>query len=224
MEDEVTEAAPAEPDADSTAELLAQVGRDVAALAVCEAQLAASRHVPELRRTVRDVIAALVAVLALLTAFAFANGAAYVGLSHATSAETAALVLAAAWLVLGVVVLAALAARFRLLRAARPTRDLQQARDDAETAVRASLERLGPALSVELASAVVPMATGAVGGALDVGDDVLDAAEELVEDLVDVVPGGSVVSQMWSVVLMPGRWGLRVATTVLTPGRPTNHG
>jgi hypothetical protein len=58
------------------------------------------------------------------------------------------------------------------------------------------------------------------GAALDVGDDVLDATEDMVEDLAEVLPGGSVVSQIWSVVLLPGRWGLRVATTVLTPGRP----
>jgi hypothetical protein len=217
VEDEVAEPA---PDAESTTELLAQVGRDVAVLVVCEAQLAASRHVPELRRTVRDVVAALVAALGLLTAFAFANVAAYLELSRVLSDAAAALVLAAAWLILGAVLLVALAARFRLLRAARPAHDLQHARDDAEAAVRASLERLGPALSVELASAVVPMASGAVGEALDVGDDVLDAAEEMVEDIAEAVPGGSVVSQMWSVVLMPGRWGLRVATTVLTPGRP----
>jgi hypothetical protein len=52
------------------------------------------------------------------------------------------------------------------------------------------------------------------------GDDVLDAAEDLVEELAEAAPGGSVVAQMWSVVLLPGRWGLRAATTVLTPGRP----
>jgi uncharacterized membrane protein len=215
VEDELVEAAPAEPDAASTTELLAQFARDVAALAVCEAQLAASRHGPELRRTARDAASGLVAVVALLTSFVFANVAVYVGLSRVMSDLKATLVLGAAWLIVGIVLLVALAARLRHLRPS--SRDFKQARDDAEAAVRASLERLGPALSLELASAVVPMAGGA---ALDVGDDVLDTADELVEDLAEAVPGGSVVSQIWSVALTPGRWGLRVATTVLTPRRP----
>jgi hypothetical protein len=42
----------------------------------------------------------------------------------------------------------------------------------------------------------------------------------MVEDLVEDVPAGGVVSQMWSVFLTPGRLGLRVATTVLSAGRP----
>jgi uncharacterized membrane protein len=215
VDDELAEAAPAEPDAVSTTDLAAQFARDVAVLAAIEAQLVASRHGPELRRTARDVATGLAGIVALLTAFVFANVAAYVGLARASSAGAAALVLGAAWLVVGVVLVVAVTARLRRLRAG--SRDLEQARDEAEAAVRASLERLAPAVSVELASAVVPMAGGA---ALDVGDDVLDAAEDMVEDLAEVVPGGSVVSQIWSVALLPGRWGLRVATTVLTPGRP----
>jgi Putative Actinobacterial Holin-X, holin superfamily III len=215
VDDELAEAAPAEPDAVSTTDLAAQFARDVAVLAATEAQLVASRHGPELRRTARDVATGLAGIVALLTAFVFANVAAYVGLARASSAGAAALVLGAAWLVVGVVLVVAVTARLRRLRAG--SRDLEQARDEAEAAVRASLERLAPAVSVELASAVVPMAGGA---ALDVGDDVLDAAEDMVEDLAEVVPGGSVVSQIWSVALLPGRWGLRVATTVLTPGRP----
>jgi hypothetical protein len=211
VEEEV--AGPAEPD-EATTELVAQFAHDVAVLAVCEAQLAASRNGPALRRATRDVLTGLAAIVALLTSFVFANVAMYLRLSRAASDTAAALVLGAAWLVVGVVLVVALATRLRHLRA--DPRDLQQARDEAEAAVRASLERMGAALSVELASAVVPMASRA---ALGVGDDVLDATEELVEELAEVAPGGSVVAQMWSVVLLPGRWGLRAATTVLTPGR-----
>jgi hypothetical protein len=215
VEEEVTEAAPAEPGEGTTTELVAQFAHDVAVLAVCEAQLAASRNRPQLRRAARDVVTGLVAIVALVASFVFANVAMYLGLSRAVSDAAAALVLGGAWLVLGAVLLAALATRVRHLRAG--SGDLEQKRDEAETAVRASLERMGAALSVELASAVVPMAGGA---ALDVGDDVLDAAEHVVEEIAEVAPGGNVVAQIWSVVLLPGRWGLRAATTVLTPGRP----
>jgi hypothetical protein len=215
VDEEVAEAPPAEPGESTTTELVARFAHDAAVLAVCEAQLAASRNKPLLRRAARDVVTGLAAIVALLTSLVFANVAMYLGLSRVVTDTAAALVLGAAWLVLGAVLLAGLATRLRQLRAG--SRDLQQTRDEAEAAVRTSVERMATALSVELASAVVPMTSGAVLGA---GDDVLDAAEELVDELAEVTPGGNVVAQMWSVVLLPGRWGLRAATTVLTPGRP----
>ena len=39
--------------------------------------------------------------------------------------------------------------------------------------------------------------------------------DDMVEGIVDDLPGGSVMNQMWDVVLMPGRFGVRIATTVL---------
>ena len=38
---------------------------------------------------------------------------------------------------------------------------------------------------------------------------------EFVEEIVEDLPGGGVVNQVWDVVLAPGRFGIRVATTVL---------
>ena len=43
----------------------------------------------------------------------------------------------------------------------------------------------------------------------------MDASEEIVESLAEDLPAGSTVNQIWDVALMPGRFGLRVATTVL---------
>jgi len=40
----------------------------------------------------------------------------------------------------------------------------------------------------------------------------------MVEAMAEDLPGGGVVNQMWDVVLTPGRFGLRVATTVLKRG------
>jgi hypothetical protein len=96
--------------------------------------------------------------------------------------------------------------------------DLQRARDEAEQAVRATLERLAPAITVEIASAALPMAGGMAESAVDVGEDLLEASDDAVEAIAEELPGGGVVNQMWDVVLMPGRFGLRVATTVLKRG------
>jgi hypothetical protein len=41
-----------------------------------------------------------------------------------------------------------------------------------------------------------------------------------VESIAEDLPVGGVVNQIWDVVLMPGRFGLKVATTVLESGEP----
>ena len=51
--------------------------------------------------------------------------------------------------------------------------------------------------------------------AADMGEDLLEASEDIVETIEEQVPGGGVVGQAIDVVLLPGRLGLRVATTVL---------
>jgi hypothetical protein len=223
--------APEARESESATDLLAQLGRDISALILCEAQIATYRHLPEVRRAARDVVGALVAVLALVTAFTFLNVAAYYGLSTWLSPWLAALVLGAVWLAVGLVLLVALTVRagratgwtwWRLFRAtpAEAEEELNRARDDAQVTVFATLERLGPAITVELAAAVVPMASGAASGAIDMADDAIDVAEDMVEEIVEDIPAGGVVSQMWSVFLTPGRLGLRVATTVLSAGKP----
>jgi hypothetical protein len=52
-------------------------------------------------------------------------------------------------------------------------------------------------------------------GAVEVAAELIESADDVVDAITGEVPGGSVVNQMWDVVLMPGRLGIRVATTVL---------
>lgn len=126
----------------------------------------------------------------------------------------APLVLAAAWTAVG-----ASLALFMRARAKRVTgwkvKHAEEARAEAEQAVRGTLERLSPAISREIALAAVPMASGMASGVVDAGEEVIDSADEILETIAQDVPGGGVVNQMWDVVLMPGRFGVRVATTVL---------
>jgi hypothetical protein len=217
---------------ESLTDLLIQLGRDVSVLAFCEAQLAASRNMPEVRRAARDLAAAFVAGIAFLTAFVFANVAGMLALTTVLAPWLAALVLALAWLAVGAAVAVALMVRagrvtgwkwWRLFTAGpeESLKDLEAATADAEEAVLATLERLAPAITIEIAAAVMPVATGAVSGVVDVGDDLIEASDDIVEAIAEDLPGGGVVNQMWDVVLMPGRFGLRVATTVLKRGEPT---
>jgi hypothetical protein len=220
---------PEEAEGDSVTELFVQLGHDLSVLAFCEAHLTASRNMPEVRRAARDLAAALVAAVAFVTAFAFANVAVYFGLSSVVSPWLAAVILAVAWIALGGLLAAALAVRaghatgwswWRVFRGGpkESLEDLERARDEAQEAVRATLEKLAPAITVEIASAAVPMAGDMAGGVVDVGEDLLEASDDMVEAIADDIPGGGVVNQMWDVVLMPGRVGLRVATTVLKRG------
>jgi len=226
-EDEAVE--PSETE--SVTELIVQLGREVSVLVFCEAQLAASRNMPEARRAVRDIAAALVAAAAFLTAFVFANVAAMLGLTSVLSSWLAAVVLTAAWIAVGSALAVAL-----MVRAGRVTgwkwwrvfsggaeaslNELERARAEAERAVRETLEQLAPAMTFQIAAAAVPMATDAVGGVVDVGGDLIEASDDMVEGIAEDLPGGGVVNQMWDVVLMPGRLGVKVATTVLKRGEP----
>ena len=226
-EDEAVE----QGETESVTELMVQLGREVSVLVFCEAQLAASRNMPEARRAVRDIAAALIAAVAFLTAFVFANVAAMLGLTSVLSSWLAAVVLTAAWIAVGSALAVAL-----MVRAGRVTGwkwwrvfsggaeasliELERARAEAERAVRETLEQLAPAMTFQIAAAAVPMATDAVGGVVDVGGDLIEASDDMVEGIAEDLPGGGVVNQMWDVVLMPGRFGVKVATTVLKRGEP----
>ena len=65
---------------------------------------------------------------------------------------------------------------------------------------------------------MVPLAGGMADGVIEAGGDILEGTEEFVESITEDIPGGGVVNQVWDVVLMPGRLGVRVATTVLKRG------
>jgi hypothetical protein len=213
-------------EAPSVTELLVRLGRDVSILVFCETHLAAARNLPEVRRTARDIAGALVAGLAFLTAFAFANVAALHGLTAVISPWLAALVLCLVWLAVGLALVIALMFRagqvtgwkwWRVFRAGREEslEDLERARVAAEQSVRETLAELAPAMTVEIASASVGAAGDMADGVVDAGEDLLEGSEDFVEGIAEDIPGGGVVSQAWGVVLMPGRIGIRVATTVL---------
>jgi Putative Actinobacterial Holin-X, holin superfamily III len=217
----------------SITELLVQLGGEISVLVFCEGQLAASRNLPEVRRAARDLAGAGLAALAVLTAFVFANVAALHGLTEVMSAWLAALVLCVVWLAVATGLALSLMVRAGQVTGwkwwgvfqAGPNEslaDLERARADAEQAVRDTLARLAPAVTIEIATASVgaagEMAGDMAGDVVEAGEDLFDGSEEIVEAIADDVPGGSVVRQAWSVVLLPGRFGIRVATTVLGRG------
>jgi hypothetical protein len=216
-------------EAPSVTELLVRLGRDVTILVFCETHLAAAHNLPEVRRTARDLVGALGAGLALLTAFVFANVAAQHGLATAVSPWLAALILCLVWLAVGLALVIALMVRaghvtgwkwWRVFRAGPEAslEDLERARADAEQAVRETLTELAPAITVEIASASVAVAGDMADDVVEAGENLLESSEEIVEAIAEDMPGGGVVSQVWGVALMPGRLGFRVATTVLRRG------
>jgi hypothetical protein len=222
-EDEAEEPA----DGPSLTELFEQLGRQLSELGLSEAQLEAARNMPDVRRTARDIAGALVVVIAALTAFAFLNVAAVEGLSHELPAWQSALVLAAAWTVVGVLLFAFMRrARQWLLwivLKAPPTEaveELERERDAKGKAAFGTIQDIGPALAVQIALATVPDAGDVAGGVIEVGASVFEASDDVVGAVAEQLPGGGVINQAWSVALAPGRFGVKVATTVLRRGRP----
>ena len=210
----------------SITELLVLLGRNINILVFCEAHLVAARNLPEVRRTARDVAGGLIAALAFLTAFVFANVAALHGLASVMSGWLAALVLCVLWIAVGSVLVLALMIRaghvtgwrwWRVFGAGpeESLEDLERARADAEQAIRETLMRLAPAVTIEIASASAAVAGDMAGDVVEAGGDLLETSDEIVDAIAEDLPGGSVVSQMWDVVLIPGRFGIKAATTVL---------
>src|SRR5262245_20187457 len=221
----MAETEPAEPEraedetGQSVTELLEQLGRQVSALVLYETRLQASRHKDEIRLAVGGAVVALVAALALLTAFALTNVAALRALQSSLSDWVAPLVLAGVWAALALLIALVVRARAKRMRAWR-VRDAEAARAEAEQAVRDTLEQLAPAITKEIALAAVPIAGDMAGGVIDAGGEILDSADEILDNITDDIPGGGVVNQIWDVALMPGRIGIRVATTVLKRAQP----
>ncbi len=228
--DEVVAPPETEDDEESVSELVEQLGRDTSTLIFREVVISATEHVPELRRAARDLVTGLVAVVALATAFALVNWAIVEALSPSLSGWRAPLVVAAFWAVLGIALALVVLTRLGHLtglkwwRAVGSDRDdlqgqLTASRDEAEEAVRATLDRLSGAVAREagaqIAGAMMPLA----GGVAEAGEDLLDASDEILETIEEELPGGGVVRQGVDLVLMPGRFGIRIATTVLKGGK-----
>jgi hypothetical protein len=69
-----------------------------------------------------------------------------------------------------------------------------------------------------VSSASVAVAGDMAGDVVEAGGNLLETSDELVEAITEDLPGGGVVNQVWGVVLIPGRFGVKVATTVLRRG------
>jgi Putative Actinobacterial Holin-X, holin superfamily III len=211
---------------ESIAELVEQLGRDASRLAAHEAALGASHHIPQLRRVALGAAAVVILVLAFVTAFALANWAAVSGLSSALPTWLAALVMAGLWLAVGTVLLVVLVRRmgdapstlwWQLLGADRSeaVRTLQASRDEAEQTLRDTIDRLSGAVARAAAGQLAEAPELFRDVAVDVGDELLEASEDVVDAIEEQVPGGGAVGQVVDVVLFPGRLGLRIATTVI---------
>jgi hypothetical protein len=83
--------------------------------------------------------------------------------------------------------------------------------------VEASLELLAAGIADEAQDRVVAAMLPSADDLADVGEDLLEAADELFDDVIEDVPG-SVIGQVIDFVLIPGKYGVRVATTVLRGG------
>jgi Putative Actinobacterial Holin-X, holin superfamily III len=214
--DETTESAVASDEEEaSVSELLEQLGRQLSALVYYESRLVASRNKRQLQRAGLGMAAVLGVVAALLAAFVLANTAALLALATVMDGWLAALVLTAAWSAVAAVLAFALWRRVK--RAAEGEGETaEEASARAEEDVRATLERLGPVITKEIALAAMPSADGIA----DLGEDLIEGADEIVDSITEELPGGGVVNQVWDVVLAPGRFGVRVATTVLKRGEP----
>jgi hypothetical protein len=220
--DETRGAEDEDDDQSSLMELVERFGRESSVLVLREAELAGARHEADVRRAGRDATAAAIAAVALGTAFLLANWAAVRGLSGSLSGWRAPLLLAAVWLVVGIALAALPLSRFRHLLS-RPSPSIEErelARDDAAQQVRESLEQLAAGLTDAAQDRMVSAMMPSANGVLETGEDVLQASEELLDDMVESAPGGSVVGQVIDFALIPGRYGVRVATTVLKGGPP----
>ena len=90
-----------------------------------------------------------------------------------------------------------------------------EALEDAQQDVQEALERVAAAAALELAERMAAAAVPTAGEVIEVGEDIVEASEDVLDDVEAHVPAGSVVGQVIDLALVPGRFGLRIATTVL---------
>src|SRR5262245_33272810 len=155
-------------------ELIEQAGRAASLLALREAQLAAVRHGPQLRRAALEVAVAFGVGLAFLTAFVLVNWAAVSALSGPLPGWAAPLLLAAMWIVIGIGLFVFVPNRADGVLTRRQRRGFgaavgqrisarERALDEARRDMRESLESLTGGVEHEAAVlAVVPAARGVV--------------------------------------------------------------
>jgi len=224
-------AAGEENDRKPVAEVAEEVGRDAATLALRRAQLELAEQAPQVRRITGDLVFAAICVVALLTAFVFANWAAASALSSSLPGWRAPLVLGAAWAAVGLLAAGLLERRGHFVRGllADRTDTMRRRRaalEEAEDELRDTLGRLsdaiGQAAEDRIAAAILPLAGGMVEvgeGMVEATDDVLEAADEISDVIEETVPGGVVVNRAFDFALAPGRFGIRVARSAFSIGR-----
>jgi hypothetical protein len=142
-------------------------------------------------------------------------------LSESLHGWRAPLVVAAFWLVVGSVLLVVVMVKLGRASGLRWWRDtsevqeeVEKARDEAAAAVRTTLVRVGPVAAREgakaMASAAIPLAEGVA----DAGEAILDMGDDMLDTIEGQVPESGAVREVVDLMLMPGRFGLRIATTV----------
>jgi len=207
-------------------DLVEQLGRDTSRLVLHEAALGALQRLPALRRVALGIAATVVVVLAFAAAFVLINWAAVSGLSSVLPAWLAAFLLAVVWLAVGGGLLAMLLIKlghssgiewWRIVATDRKeaVHELQASRDEAERDLRESIEQVSGAVAGAVAGQVANAVGSLADEAADIGEDMLEASEDIVDTIEEQIPGGGTVAQAMDLVLYPGRVGLRVATTVL---------
>jgi uncharacterized membrane protein len=200
------------------------------------ADVFAARRQPDVRRAFLDVASIAVVAVALLTAFAFANWALASALTSVVSDWFAAIILAAIWAAVAVLVAAFFFRGEREVRSLRRVlaKDVSDtlperlaALEEANQTLRDRLDQLaeaiGAAAQERIAAAILPVA----GGMVEVGEDmvgatdeVIEAADEITDAIEEKVPGGVVVNRVVDFVLVPGKLGIRVARGALSFGQP----
>jgi hypothetical protein len=207
-------------------DLVEQLGRDTSRLVLHGAALGALQRLPALRRVALGIAATVVVVLAFAAAFVLINWAAVSGLSSVLPTWLAAFLLAVVWLAVGGGLLAMLLIKlghssgiewWRIVATDRKeaVHELQASRDEAERDLRESIEQVSGAVAGAVAGQVANAVGSLADEAADIGEDMLEASEDIVDTIEEQIPGGGTVAQAMDLVLYPGRVGLRVATTVL---------
>jgi hypothetical protein len=215
----------------SVSERVEGVARAAGLVALRGADVIAAQRQPDVRRAVVDLASLAIVVTAAVTAFAFANWAAAAALTTVLSDWFAGLILAAIWIAIAVLLgafllrgdrsLLSYRKRFLAKETVETLPQRQEALEEAEQELRVQLDALadaiGAAAQERIAAAILPLA----GGVVEVGEDMVDAtdqvieaADEITDTIAENVPGGFVVNRAFAFVLVPGRFGIRVARTV----------
>jgi hypothetical protein len=207
------------------------VARAAGLVALRGADVIAARRQPDVRRTVIDLASLAIVLTAAITAFAFANWAVAAALTTVVSDWFAGLILAAIWIAIAVLLgafllrgdrsLLAYRKRFLAKETAETLPQRQEAFEEAEQELRVQVDALADAIAnaaqERIAAAILPLAGGMVEVGeemVDATDQVIDAADEITDAIEESVPGGFVVNRAVDFMLVPGRFGIKVARTV----------